>query len=432
MAPPAASSRNLAVRAAFQGSAGVRIEDNLTAARWYRGAVLGIFGNLLLASITGRNPLRRTSTAAVPEANTMRHGLGYLPILLITSALTTLIPGLAGADPRLRVQGAGATLPAPLYLAWARAYRDEHSDTQIDYQANGSANGLNDLDGGRVDFAGADFLLPPDKASTLAGGVAQLPMAAAGIAIIYNLDGVDGLKLSRAALIGIFDGSVARWNDPAIAAANPGTDLADKPITLVARVGASGTCYNLTRHLSRISPEFEKTVGIALKPVWPAAISERGGLVKARGNDGIAAMVQAIDGSLGYVSYPFAYFGKIPMASIENQAGNYVAADPAGFAAAMTAIRARGPDLADELAEDRIGAALDNLIDPPGDDSYPIIAISWISLPKTPKDPPTHRALMDFLDYAVGPGQAMVERVGYIPFSANGIEVVKQEIEALR
>ena len=362
----------------------------------------------------------------------MRHGLRYLPIMFLTAALAALIPALASADQRMRIQGSGATLPAPLYLGWARAYLTAHRGIQVDYQGVGSAGGLRDLDAGRVAFAGADFLLPPDKAATLAGGVAQLPMAAAGIAIVYNLAGVDELNLSREALAGIFDGSIGNWNDPTIAAANPGVDLPDQPITLVVRVGASGTCYNLTRHLSRISPEFDKTIGTALKPVWPDAISERGTLVKARGNDGIAAMVQAIDGSIGYVSYPFAYYGKIPMARIENQAGHYVAANQKGFAAAMDAIRAQDRKFDEHLAEDRIAAAIEAMADPAGDASYPIIAISWISLPKAAKDPATRTALLDFLEYALGPGQAIVEQIGYIPFSKNGIELIKQEIAALR
>jgi phosphate transport system substrate-binding protein len=362
----------------------------------------------------------------------MRYGLRYLPILLLTAGLATLAPSLACADQRMRIQGSGATLPAPLYLAWARAYLADHPRVQIDYQGVSSAGGLKDLDQGRVAFAGADFLLPPNKAAALAGGVAQLPMASAGIAIVYNLDGIDGLNLSRAALTGIFDGSIARWNDPTIAEANPGLALPDKAITLVVRVGASGTCYNLTRHLSRISPEFEKSVGVAPKPVWPAAINDRGALVKARGNDGIAAMVQAIDGSVGYVSYPFAFYGKIPMAHIENQAGSFVAPDQQGFAAAMEAIRAQDRQFDQHLAEDRIAAALEAMVDPPGEVSYPIIAISWISLPKAPKDPVKQAALLDFLEYALGPGQAIVERIGYIPFSANGIELIKQEIATLR
>ena len=362
----------------------------------------------------------------------MRHGLRYLSILFLTTTVTAPIPGLADAEQRLRIHGAGATLPAPLYHGWARAYLAEHPNIQVDYQGSGSANGLNDLDGGRVAFAGADFLLPPEKAAALAGGVAQLPMAAAGIAIVYNLAGVDELKLSRAALSGIFDGSIARWNDPAIAAANPDADLPDQAITLVARVGASGTCYNLTRHLSRISPAFDKTVGTALKPVWPKAIGERGALVKARGNDGIAAMVQAIDGALGYVAYPFAYFDEIPTASIENQAGRYIRPDTQGFAAAIAAIDPKNVSSADDLANDRVSDALDVMVDPPGKAAYPIIAMSWISLPKTPQDTAKQAALLAFLEYALGPGQAIVERIGYIPFSANGVELGRRQLATLR
>lgn len=362
----------------------------------------------------------------------MRHSLRFLPILLLLATLTALNPGLASAGERLRIQGSGATLPAPLYLAWARAYLAEHPDVQIDYQGIGSAGGVKDLDQGRVAFAGADFLLPPEKAAEVAGGVTQLPMASAGVGIIYNLPGIDDLRLSRAALTGIFDGSIARWNDPAIAATNPDAELPDKQITLVVRVGASGTCYNLTRHLSRISPAFDKAVGAALQPVWPEAISKRGALIKARGNDGIAAMVRTVDGAVGYISYPFAFYGKIPTAKIENQAGSFIEPGVDSFAAAMTAIRAKDASFDQQLAKDDISKALDVMIDPPGDGSYPIIAISWISLPKTPQDPAKQAALLDFLEYALGPGQALVERVGYIPFSDNGINLVKQTLAKLR
>jgi phosphate transport system substrate-binding protein len=305
-----------------------------------------------------------------------------------------------------------------LFQSWLLAFHREHPTVQPVYQGISSARGVADLEGGRIDFAGADYQVSEERAAKIRGGILQLPMTAAAIALIYNLPEVETLALSRKALIGIFTGKIARWNDPMIAEANPGLTLPDLPITLVTRTGAAGTSYNLTRHLSTISPEFESMVGTSLKPNWPTEIQQRGTLVSGKGNDGVAALVKGIAGAIGYVAYPYASLAHIPAAAVENKAGNTIAPDGVSFVASIEAI-AGNPNL---------GA----LLDPPGDSSYPMIAVSWMLMPRTFDDPAKQKAMVEIIDYALGPGQDVAERIGYIPFSPGAIAFVRKQLEALK
>lgn len=347
------------------------------------------------------------------------------PNRLLFSLIAALLSGLllmpaatVAADTPLRIYGAGATFPAPLLLNWMHNYTAGHPSIQPDYQGTSSAGGLKDLAEGRIDFTAADFRLSEADAATMAGGVVQFPIAVAGIALIYNLPEIGQLRLSREAVIGIFGGEISNWNDPVIAKTNPNAALPDLPITLVARAGASGTSYNLTAHLGAISPNLANRLGITMTPAWSDLIERPGGLIRGSGNDGVTTLVRSIPGSIGYVAYPYADFTNTPMAAVENQDGQLVAPNPLSFAASMEAIR-HSRDIA-------------TLIDPPGQNAYPLIAPSFLMLRKQYEDPQKQRALLDLVEYALGPGQKTAARIGYIPFSAAAIEFVKQELSPLR
>ncbi|MBK1618919.1 phosphate ABC transporter substrate-binding protein PstS [Lamprobacter modestohalophilus] len=337
---------------------------------------------------------------------------------LVLSGLLLLPSMLLAAEKPLRLYGVGATFPAPLLSSWMHSFTAEHPLIQPDYQGISSAGGLRDLASGHVDFAAADYRIPEEDAAQLAGGIIQLPMAAAGIALIYNLPEVGQLRLSRAALIGIFGGQIGRWNDPLIAKTNPNASLPDLPITLVARAGASGTSFNLTAHLSAISPDLTKRVGTTLTPDWGKVINRAGGLIRASGNDGVTSLVRSIPGSIGYVAYPYADFTNTPMAAIENKDGQMVVPTALSFAASMAAISQSPTATA--------------LIDPSGENAYPLIALSYLMLRKHYDDPRKQQALVDIVDYALGPGQKLAARIGYIPFSTGAIEYVQQALEPLR
>lgn len=339
-------------------------------------------------------------------------------IALVASILLLLPATLLAADKPLRLYGTGGTFPAPLYLSWMHSYTAKHPLIQPDYQGLSSARGLSDLAAGRVDFASADFKVSAQEAAAMADGIIQLPMAAAGIVLIYNLPEVGQLELSREAVIGLFGGRISRWDDPIIAKANPNAQLPDLPVTLVARSGASGTSYNLSAHLSTISPDLARRIGPTLTPNWAEVIDRAGGLIRGSGNDGITALVRSIPGAIGYVAYPYADFTDTPMAALENRRGRMVAPNPISFAAAM-----------ETLAHD---SDVTTLLDPPGDNAYPLIAVSYLMLKTHYDDPKKQQAIVDLIGYALGPGQAVAERIGYIPFSPAVAEKVRAGLAPLQ
>ena len=176
-----------------------------------------------------------------------------------------------------------------------------------------------------MDFAASDAAMSDEEMSKVKQGVVLLPMTAGEIVLIYNLKGVDALKLSRAAYAGIFSGTIVKWNDPAIGATNPGVALPDKAITVVTRSDSSGTSYVFSGHLAAISEAFDKAVGKSKQPNWPSS----GKFVAAPKNDGVTAQVQQNEGAIGYVEYGYAKLtGWKQIAQLENKAGNFVAAAP--------------------------------------------------------------------------------------------------------
>ena len=229
--------------------------------------------------------------------------------------LLTLPWSPATAAPSIKLTGAGASFPAPLYLRWFRDFHLANPEIRPDYQAIGSGGGLENLVGGRLDFAGSDLPLAEEGAAKVEGGVIQLPLSAGAVVMTYHLPGIEGLRLSREAVAAIFLGRVERWNDPLIAGANEGLALPDLPVTVAARADASGTTFVTTRHLSAISPEFATAVGASMNPVWPEALKDRGALIRGKGNGGVAAYVKAVPGAIGYVQYSYAHLTGMQMAS---------------------------------------------------------------------------------------------------------------------
>ncbi|CRI67274.1 Phosphate ABC transporter, periplasmic phosphate-binding protein [Thiocapsa sp. KS1] len=313
----------------------------------------------------------------------------------------------------ITITGAGASFPAPLYQRWFRDYFLAHPNVQVDYQAIGSGPGVNSFIGGRLDFAGSDQPLTGELAERAGANVVQLPMTAGAVVITYNLPGIDDLKLSRDALAGIFLGQVVRWNDPLIRAANPGVELPDLPIVVVARVDASGTSLVMTRHLSAISEAFAKQVGESMSPDWPAPLQERGGLIRGNGNGGVATFVQATVGAIGYVQYAYAHLPNMQMASVENREGEFVSAGSDSFRAAVESFRAK----------------LDpsQLTDPEGAGAYPILALSWL-VTRPGGDDAKSQAMRDVLRYALTDGQAEASKLGYIPLSEEAAALILKQL----
>jgi len=317
----------------------------------------------------------------------------------------------------VQLTGAGASFPAPLYQRWFRDYYLANKNVRVDYQALGSGGGVANFIGNRLDFAGSDLPLADERAAKVQGGFIQVPMTAGAVVMTYNLPGIDGLKLSREAVTGIFLGRVKRWNDPLIVAANDGVDLPDLPITLVARADSSGTTFVTTRHLSAVDKQFAKAIGDTMTPVWPKSLKECGALIRGHGNGGVAAYVQAIPGSIGYVQYSYAHVTNMQMASLQNQSGEFIAPTSKSFKAAVESFKA-------EL-DPREGA------DPTSPEAYPILTLSWLLLRKDYDDEKAE-ALKKVLRYCLTKGQEIAAPLGYIPLNKEAIDLILKQVETIQ
>jgi phosphate transport system substrate-binding protein len=213
--------------------------------------------------------------------------------------------------------------------------------------------------------------------------------------LAYNLPGIEGLKLSRAALAGIFLGAITKWNDPAIVVTNPGLALPDQPINVAYRSDGSGTTYVFTQHVAAISPEFDEKVGYDKTVTFPVGIG-------GKGNEGVTALIKQTPGTIGYIEYGYAKQGNLSMASIENKSGRFVAPGPASGAAALASV---------ELPENLRAWPVDS----ESPDAYPITSFTWLMLYKKYPDAVKLKALKDFVNFGLTEGQSYADELGYIP-----------------
>src|SRR6516225_9951495 len=285
----------------------------------------------------------------------------------------------------VKLQGAGASFPAPLYLKWFKNYNSAHPNVQVDYQSVGSGSGVKSFMDKTVDFAASDAAMKPEDMAKVEGGVQLLPMTAGAIVLAYNLPDVPNLRLSREDYAGIFLGKITKWNDPRIVKANPGAKLADQPINVVVRADGSGTSYVFSKHLSAISPEFASTVGANTQPNWPVG-------TKSKGNEGITAGLLTTPGSIGYVEYGYAQSQNLHTATLENRSGNFVAATTDSAKAALSSA---------QMPADMIVW----VSDPEGKDAYPIVTFTWMILYKKYDTTEKLDALKGLVTYGLTDGQ---------------------------
>jgi phosphate transport system substrate-binding protein len=295
----------------------------------------------------------------------------------------------------VKLQGAGASFPAPLYQKWFKTYGASHDGVEIDYQSIGSGGGVKSVIDKTVDFGASDAAMTPEDMAKVDVGVQLLPMTAGCIVLTYNLKGVTELKLSRQAYAGIFLGKVKKWNDPLIVKDNPGVTLPDQPVNVVVRADGSGTTFVFTKHLSAISPEFAQNPGVNTLPNWPTG-------TRSKGNEGVTASIMMTPGAIGYIEYGYAKSQNLPMATLENKSGAFIAPTIASAQAALAT--AQFPD---------------NLIawvpDSEAKDAYPIATYTWMICYKQYKDKAKFQLLQGLLTYCITDGQKESEALGYIP-----------------
>ena len=308
-------------------------------------------------------------------------------------ALVGFTPLAAGAQ---QITGAGATFPAPVYAKWGEAAKAS-TGIELNYQAIGSGGGQNQILNRTVDFGASDA--PMDPAKLESGNLLQVPTVMGAVVVIVNVPGVEmnQMKLPGELVADIYAGKVSKWNDPRIVEANKGLTLPNLAIAPVYRADGSGTTYVWTSYLSAVSPDWKSKVGFATSVKWPAGAG-------AKGNDGVAATVRNTRGAIGYVESAYASQNKLITTQLRNKAGAYVSPTPAAFVAAASNANWRD---AKNFAAD--------MIDQPGDQSWPIVSATFILLPKDPKDPVRSANVIKFFDWAYKNGGAIATSLDYIP-----------------
>jgi phosphate transport system substrate-binding protein len=325
------------------------------------------------------------------------------PIRIATAALaTTLAFGAVAAE----VTGAGSSFVYPVLSKWSAAYA-EQTGTRINYQSIGSGGGIAQIKAATVDFGASDKPLSADELKKF--GLGQFPVVIGGIVPVVNVPGVaaGAMKLDGSLLADIYLGKITRWNDPAIAALNGGLNLPDTKITVVHRSDGSGTTFNFTNYLSKVSPEWKAKVGEGTAVSWPAGIG-------GKGNEGVAAYVKQVVGGIGYVEYAYALQNKLAFSRMRNAAGNFVQPRDETFsAAAATADWNSAPDF--------------NVImtNAPGEQAWPITATTWAIMYKKPKDAARSKAALDFFRWSFENGQSQAASLDYVPLPPELVQRIE-------
>ncbi|MDQ3495595.1 MAG: phosphate ABC transporter substrate-binding protein PstS [Pseudomonadota bacterium] len=305
------------------------------------------------------------------------------------------------------ITGAGATFIYPLLSKWSDDY-NKATGNKINYQSIGSGGGIAQIKAGTVDFGSSDKPLPPKELA--ASGLGQFPSAIGGVVPVVNLPGVQSgaMKFDGPLLADIFLGKVTKWNDPSIVALNGGVSLPDMKITVVHRSDGSGTTFNFSNYLSKVSPEWKTKVGEGTALKWPAGVG-------GKGNEGVAAYVKQIRGSIGYVELAYALQNNIAYTRLKNAAGNFVNPSSTTFAAATASAdwsKAKDFDLV--------------MTNAPGENAWPIAATNFILMYKKPKDAQRSRHAKEFFRWAYANGRPQAEELHYIPLP----EAVVKQVEA--
>lgn len=317
------------------------------------------------------------------------------------------ICGSAGAAVT-QLNGAGATFPYPVYSKWAQAYHDK-TGVQANYQAIGSGGGIKQIEARTVDFGASDAPLQKDELDK--HGLLQFPMVMGGVVPVVHLQGVEPgkLRLDGQALAGIYAGRITQWDDPAIKKLNPGMKLPDTDITVVHRSDGSGTTWNFTSYLTKVSDRWANGAGHAKAVSWPTGVG-------GKGNQGVASYVKRIQNSIGYVEYAYALQNDMTYVSLRNKAGNFVQPTAANFqAAAASADWANAPGFYVVLT------------DQPGQKSWPITAATYILMYKTPKDPQVARATLKFFNWSYENGDQMADKLDYVPMPDSAVKLVRDK-----
>ena len=291
------------------------------------------------------------------------------------------------------ITGAGATFPAPLYSKWASEY-NKSTGVKINYQSVGSGAGIKQIEAKTVVFGASDMPLTDDKLTAL--GLFQFPTVIGGVVPVINVTGIDAgqMKLTGSLIADIFLGKITKWNDPAIKALNPTLPLPDQAITVVRRADGSGTTFIWTNYLSKVSKEFKETIGEGTAVSWKVGAG-------GKGNEGVAAMVKQLPGTLGYVEFAYVKQNKMNWVNVQNSAGTWVAPTEDAFRAAAA-------------NADWNKSYYQILTNQAGKEAWPITGATFILVYIKPEDAAKSKTAMTFFDWAFANGDKAADDLDYV------------------
>jgi phosphate transport system substrate-binding protein len=329
-------------------------------------------------------------------------------MLLTKNRLSLLLAALclSGVAHATDVTGAGSSFVFPVLSKWSQAY-GEKTQNKINYQSIGSGGGIAQIKAATVDFGASDAPMSADDLK--AGGLGQFPSVIGGIVPVINVEGIKPgeLKLDGETLAKIFLGTITKWNDPAIAALNSGVKLPDANISVVHRSDGSGTTYNFTSYLDKVSPEWHAKGLFGSSPQWPVGLG-------GKGNEGVAAYVKQIKNSIGYVEYSYAKQNSMSHAQLKNAAGKFIEPNADAFKAAA--------DTADWASAKDFNLLMTNA---PGDKAWPIAATTWIIMYKSPKNAEQSKAAFDFFKWSLENGQEQASALDYVALPGSLVQKIE-------
>ena len=323
-----------------------------------------------------------------------------------------LFAAQTGAYAQLLINGAGATFPYPIYSKWFDEYTKVDPSVRFNYQSIGSGGGQKQITARTVDFGASDGPMSDENLAQAPGKILHIPTVAGADVITYNLPGNPKLKLDGDAIVNIYMGNITKWNDPKIAALNPGVDLPDLPVIVVHRSDGSGTTYIFVDYLSSISPVWADSVGKGTSVKWPVGLG-------GKGNEGVAGQVKQLSGAVGYVELIYAKQNQMPYADVKNAAGNFITPSLDSVTAALATAK-----IPDDFRFSMVNA--------PGDQAYPIAGTTWLLVYQQQKDAAKGKKLVEFLNWALTKGEGMASSLDYASLPESVQQLVLERIKTIK
>jgi phosphate transport system substrate-binding protein len=340
--------------------------------------------------------------------------LSKFTAMILSAAFSIALTACGGSSSEIRLQGAGATFPNPLYQKWLSEYGKAHPNIKIDYQSIGSGGGIKQIQARTVDFGASDSPMKDEDLKAAPAEILHIPTVLGAVVITYNLSGVSQpLRFSPDVVADIFLGKIKKWSDARIKTDNANATLPDADITVVHRSDGSGTSAVFTDYLSKVSPEWKEKVGAGTSPNWPVGIG-------GKGNEGVTGQVKQTPNTIGYVELAYAVQNKLPVALLKNKSGNFIEPSIDAVTAAAAGALATTPEDLRVSITDSAGAT-----------AYPISSYTYVLAYKNQSDEAKGKALVDFLWWGIHDGESFAKDLQYAPLPAEIVKRAEAKINSI-